>query len=88
VLYCQNMGDRKVNPGWFCRAEDKGDRQVNSRGCSKAFQVCLFYRALRTALQMHAKRVNIQWPYSSTQITEWITQALEDMSANPQWDDV
>jgi hypothetical protein len=85
------MGDQKVNSGWFCRAEDKGDyrdRQVNTRGCSKAFQVCLFYRALRTALQMHAKGENIQWPYSSAQITEWIMQALEDMSANPQWDDV
>ena len=63
------------------------DGQLSPRGCSKAFQICIFYRALYPALQMHAKGVNIQWPYSSLQITNWIKHAKEDMIANPQWDD-
>ena len=63
-----------------------GGNQVTSRGCSKAYMICLFYRALEHAIDCHENNTQFFWPYSHRVIVDWIRLARVDMMALPEWD--
>jgi len=60
--------------------------QVTSRGCSKGYMVCIFYRALEYAINCHESGATFGWPYPAAAITEWIKSARGDMRERPDWD--
>jgi len=60
--------------------------QVTSRGCSRAFMVCIFYRAFHWAVDMYENKKPFQWPYAHKAIDAWIKDAQTDMSQRPDWD--
>ena len=62
--------------------------QVTSRGCSKAYMICIFYRALDYAMDCYENHIDFGWPYQQKAIDEWIRHARSDMLATPGWDSV
>lgn len=62
--------------------------QVTSRGCSKGYMVCIFFRAWEYAMACHANGTPLSWPYPTKAIESWIIAARLDMChpACADWD--
>lgn len=54
--------------------------QVSSRGCSRAYILCVLYRGLRYVRNLRAKSQPVSFPFPAFEIECWLDNAKEDCS--------
>jgi len=56
-------------------------QQVSSRGCSKAFIVCVYSRIFETCHQKWQQGQALSWPFTTQELAGWLNLAKKDMVA-------
>ena len=52
--------------------------QVTSRGCSRAYVICVLWRCLEHVRKMHAKGTAITFPFLDHDVEVWLNVARDD----------